>query len=101
MPGRFDLTLWEGADHRWQLQLLDAAGNPVDLTGATLTVGGTVPLDLVRVDDVQGRLDLVVGRAAVLPAQSRTRWDLWWSDPAQRRPLLTGVAIIERGLAHG
>lgn len=101
MPAKYDLTVWRGGDHRWQLQLLDAASNPIDVTDAILGTGGPVPFTVEVISAVDGRIDLVLGRDAVLPEEAHARWDLWWSDPPNRRPLIVGGVEIRVGLAHG
>lgn len=116
MPTTPTLTLYLGADHSVRVDVVDAAGDPLNMTGMALAfvvrqaINGALVTSKTTDSGITIGDGLATGDRATIaigasnlstgwPATREYRWALWRTDDGSTVPLTDGIAVLKRAAA--
>lgn len=106
-PGKYDITIHQGATFKLSLQYKDSLGNPVDMSGYTVAAQlwnrlGTTKLsnfDFSWTTQASGSFDLELSSSVTSGITEQGQYDVLVTEPGgDKFYLLQGNAYIDLGL---
>lgn len=107
-PSAFDITIHQGATFKLEVQLKDASGSAVDMTGYViagklanrLNTATLATFSTSWVDQVAGKFQLILPAATTAGINAEGQYDVLLTEPGgEKYYVLQGRAFVDPGIS--